>query len=319
MADVRQIKLVIVSLLALGVILELLDALVFAIVFTYLTRPVFNGLFRVIKNRTASAAITALFVLGLIVYPIVYAVRELAGNLDSLKIFAENSIDGLLAYMSSAGISVGDNLTQMAMEKLIVWLSGFILATPGLLLELFIMLAMIFYFHRDGPQIKEYIMSLAQDAKQKDILGSIEMLLNAVIVGNFATAIVVGVFSWVAFTVAGVEYALPIAVLAGLGALLPIVGSWMAYAPLVVYEYLVGEYFLMGIVLGIAVVAELLEIYLPPKISSYRSKVHPGILLLGFIGGPLFLGIKGIVLGPLILGSLKIILDQYRNEVEKKR
>ena len=46
--------------------------------------------------------------------------------------------------------------------------------------------------------------------------------------------------------------------------------------------------------------------------SGKYAKVHPGMMLIGFIGGVLAMGLKGIIIGPIALGSLKIILDHYK-------
>jgi predicted PurR-regulated permease PerM len=53
--------------------------------------------------------------------------------------------------------------------------------------------------------------------------------------------------------------------------------------------------------------------YVSSKIAGGSLKIHPGIMLLGFIGGTLLLGFKGLILGPVILGTLKLYLDTIKN------
>ena len=60
---------------------------------------------------------------------------------------------------------------------------------------------------------------------------------------------------------------------------------------------------------------QITELYLAPRISGAKIKVHPAIMLLGFIGGPLVFGIEGLVLGPLILGVFSTIM---KHEAEEK-
>ena len=183
----------------------------------------------------------------------------------------------------------------------------------------FIMLTMLFFFLRDGSKIKEYLISLAKDEKQEKLLLDVGKLLRAIIRGYFAAAIIIGVVAWVFFMLLGFEYSIILAIGVGLGALFPIIGVWIVYIPLIVYEFLIGNYVLGAMLIGVAVFVIFLELYLSPKISSYKGKIHTGIMLLGFIGGPLVFGMKGLILGPMILGTLKLLLDQFRTNVEKKK
>ena len=54
--------------------------------------------------------------------------------------------------------------------------------------------------------------------------------------------------------------------------------------------------------------------YIRPALSSHYADIHPLILLIGFLAGPLVYGIVGFIVGPLILGITYAVLDSYRNE-----
>jgi predicted PurR-regulated permease PerM len=54
--------------------------------------------------------------------------------------------------------------------------------------------------------------------------------------------------------------------------------------------------------------------YIRPALSSHYAEIHPLILLIGFISGPLVYGLVGFVVGPLILAVTYTVLDSYRKE-----
>ena len=54
--------------------------------------------------------------------------------------------------------------------------------------------------------------------------------------------------------------------------------------------------------------------YIRPALSSHYADIHPLILLIGFLSGPLVYGIVGFIVGPLILGITYAILDSFRKE-----
>ena len=49
-------------------------------------------------------------------------------------------------------------------------------------------------------------------------------------------------------------------------------------------------------------------------LSSHYADIHPLILLVGFLAGPLVYGIVGFIVGPLILGITYTVLDCYRKK-----
>jgi predicted PurR-regulated permease PerM len=54
--------------------------------------------------------------------------------------------------------------------------------------------------------------------------------------------------------------------------------------------------------------------YIRPALSSHYAEIHPLILLIGFLSGPLVYGVVGFIIGPLILGITYTVLDCYRKE-----
>jgi len=65
------------------------------------------------------------------------------------------------------------------------------------------------------------------------------------------------------------------------------------------------------LVFGTIVLNILPEIFLRPFVGSRQMNEHPLIIFTGFIAGPLTLGIKGLVLGPVLLILSKEFLLNY--------
>ena len=53
------------------------------------------------------------------------------------------------------------------------------------------------------------------------------------------------------------------------------------------------------------------DIYIRPNLAGKKGKVHPLIVLIGFLGGTLLWGLKGFVLGPLALGLAQAAIQSY--------
>jgi predicted PurR-regulated permease PerM len=93
----------------------------------------------------------------------------------------------------------------------------------------------------------------------------------------------------------------------------PIVGSWSVYVPvaiwLIIFRDATGSAIAM-IVIGTLVNTVFISTYLRPKIAAERSKVLNFYwMFVALITGVYTFGLAGILLGPILIGLLKAIVD----------
>jgi predicted PurR-regulated permease PerM len=93
----------------------------------------------------------------------------------------------------------------------------------------------------------------------------------------------------------------------------PIVGSWSVYVPvalwLLIFRDAPTEALIM-VVVGFGVNTVYISTFLRPKIAAQRSKVLNFYwMLVGLVTGVYTFGLVGILLGPILIGLLKAILD----------
>jgi predicted PurR-regulated permease PerM len=93
----------------------------------------------------------------------------------------------------------------------------------------------------------------------------------------------------------------------------PIVGSWSVYVPvaiwLIIFRDAVGPAIAM-IVIGTLVNTVFISTYLRPKIAADRSRVLNFYwMFVALITGVYTFGLAGILLGPILIGLLKAIVD----------
>lgn len=308
--DLQQTKILLLSLLGLAVIYHLLTPIVLAVVIAYLAFPLFKLLAEQLKNRTVAASTVVIIVLVIIFYPLSLLVRTLAKNASSIGSFASEIIGKLSALLGKIGISTPETHAMLT-QKLTSALSGLIMGTPELLIEFFVLIALIFYFLRDGDKIRAYVQQLAKNEHQQRMVKAMEQLLDGILLGYFAMAIIMGILATLGFWLIGYSHPGLFGLIIGVAALLPFIGPWLVFIPLGVLELVQGNYPLVLGLLGFGIIMQLLEAYGAPHITSKKVKIHQAIMVLGFIGGPMFFGAKGFILGPIILGTLKVVLDHY--------
>ena len=93
----------------------------------------------------------------------------------------------------------------------------------------------------------------------------------------------------------------------------PIVGSWSVYVPVALWLLIFKDaptQALIMLVVGFAVNTVYISTFLRPKIAAKRSKVlNTYWMLVGLVTGVYTFGLVGILLGPILIGLLKAILD----------
>ncbi len=309
-------KLLIFGFLSLIVIYKLLTPLVYATVVAYLAYPAYKKIEHWLKHRNISAGITTLIVLFVVVYPTIKVAEAFvynAGQVGKIIILGFSKFGSLIGVKSAP---VGGSVSGVLIQKAALSFGNMLLNVPLLILELFIFAILVFYFLRDGKEIRDYFYKFAKKEKRvRDIFEDTETLLRSVIYGNFTAAIIIGALTWIVLRVFMIPFSITIALITTIAALIPVIGTWIVYTPLIGYYLLiVKSYPMTAAMIVFGFFLQLMEIYLGPAISGKKSNIHPAIMLLGFIGGPLAFGIKGLILGPIILGVLKIIVDNYKKD-----
>ncbi|MEO7456297.1 MAG: AI-2E family transporter [Gemmatimonadaceae bacterium] len=111
----------------------------------------------------------------------------------------------------------------------------------------------------------------------------------------------------------GVPLVGALAVLSFIIGFFPIVGSWSVYVPvaiwLIIFRDAVGAAIAM-VVIGTVVNTAFISMYLRPKIAADRSRVLNFYwMFVALITGVYTFGLAGILLGPILIGLLKAIVD----------
>ena len=179
------------------------------------------------------------------------------------------------------------------------------------------MVCSVFYFVRDGDSCLEFIKSFVPDDSKDffdNTIKAIENVLKSIFYGHFLTSVIIGIFGCIGYSLLGYPFGIFLGVLTGILQLIPVFGPWPIYWALFFIDVASGNYIRAVIVLFFGFFLSTVDMYIRPALSSHYADIHPLILLIGFLAGPLVYGIVGFIIGPLVLGITYAVLDSYRNE-----
>jgi len=315
-----QVIVVVVVLAALIFAFQTLSLVtipvIIALIFASALHP-FVGWLRRHKVPSVLATIIALLavlvVLGLVTWLIVTAVED---QWSDLRDSAVEGFGQLQDFVTTLPFSISDaqieEVTNTATDFLTSAQFGSgalagVSATANFLTGLVLMIVVLFFFLKDGPQLWEFLLRPfkgQQYARGRRIGDRVVSTLGGYVRGTATVAAVDAVGIGVGLLIVGVPLAIPLAVVVFITAFIPLVGATAAgiLAALVALVALGPVKAL--IVVGIVVLVNQLEgNFLQPVLMGRTLKLHGLVILVGLTAGTVLGGIVGAVLSVPLLAA----------------
>ena len=179
-----------------------------------------------------------------------------------------------------------------------------------------------FYMVKDYKVLWGSVLSLAPEDYQSDLqrlAAEVSDIWNAFLRGQLILGLIIGTVTAVSLFLLGVPNALLIGLLTGLLEFIPNIGPVIAAIPAVLIALfqtesswlgsLVGPFwFALIVLLVLAIIQRVENMYLVPRIIGRRLKLHPLVVLIGAVAGASIAGIFGILLAAPLLSTARLIL-----------
>ncbi|MFA6278919.1 MAG: AI-2E family transporter [Candidatus Paceibacterota bacterium] len=181
----------------------------------------------------------------------------------------------------------------------------------------FLMLLALFFFLRDGRRLLESFVQMSPlgDKVMTEILDKMYRTIGSVIRGTLFNALIRFMLIWIAFYLFDIPNAILWASIGGIVGAIPGLGTPFAFIPAVIYAYLQGNTLAaIGLAaFGIAVVI-LVDNILTAYFFGKGFPVPSIFVLFSILGGVVFFGPLGFILGPLVLSVFLSFVRVYNLE-----
>jgi predicted PurR-regulated permease PerM len=178
-----------------------------------------------------------------------------------------------------------------------------------------------YYVMGDAEQIMEYIRARIPP-RYGELSTALEANMRGVLYGAIYSTFLTQTIKSVIILAMNLAFHVPLpgvlAIISFIIGFFPIVGSWSVYLPvaawLAVFRDAPGQALAM-VIIGFGVNTIYISTFLRPKIAAERSKVLNFYwMLVALITGVYTFGLVGILLGPMLIGLLKAILDTITSQ-----
>ncbi|MCC7522789.1 AI-2E family transporter [Candidatus Uhrbacteria bacterium] len=215
-----------------------------------------------------------------------------------------------------------DRYLEEALGTLTSQLADIFSGTVQTVISLFLGLISLYYFLKDGERFVASLVSLSPLADKYDhkIFERMAQAVHSVLRGQLLIACIQGLMTGVGFWIFGIPNPFLWGSVGALCGLVPGVGTALVLVPGIVYLFVTGQTLpAVGMTIWGSVAVGLIDNLLGPTLIGQSAKIHPMLVLFGVIGGILFFGPMGFLLGPLTVSLLLALLDVYRMLILRTR
>ena len=313
---VRALQILIVVAVAAGIIFVIQQLtlvtipLVLALILASAFAPVMNWMRSRGIPSLAATVLTLLaivIILGLLSWLIVWAVRDQWNDLYSQ---AEEGFQSLLAWLNTLPF---DFLSSDQIDEWVATLTDFVTsaqfgsgaiagvsAVASFVTGLVLMVVILFFFLKDGPQMWEFLLRPFRGAAEKRarrIGDKTVSVLGSYVRGTATVALVDAIGILIGLLILQVPLAVPLAVLVFLLAFIPIVGATLAGILAALVALVANGWLNALLVVGVVVAVNQLEgNFLQPFLMGKSMKLHAFVILVALTVGTALGGIVGAVL-----------------------
>ncbi|SFL56359.1 Predicted PurR-regulated permease PerM [Halogranum rubrum] len=314
--------LAVVGTLSLFVALPFYQYVLLGVLFAYVLHPLHRRLAPRVGPRL-SAGVLIVATVFTVLLPVVVLASVVVGQALTVTTAIRNgqfNVDIIEAYIQTYfGVVVDirellESLTSdgraALFDSVLDVFGGLSHAAIGLAVLLFV----LYYLLKDGHRLVAWIRvatPLPEDVLD-DLFTHLDRLMWAVLVGNVLVGIVQGVLTGIGFFAVGLPNVIFWTVMTATLSLLPLIGASVVWIPASLYLLFVGDT-TAGVLLFAygALVVSLSDNYLRPLIGGHEAKLNPGLFIVGIFGGIAAFGFVGLFYGPIVLGTLKALIDIY--------
>jgi predicted PurR-regulated permease PerM len=199
---------------------------------------------------------------------------------------------------------------------------GFTRAVFGALANTLTVVVFMIYFMLDMPRLRRNasrLVPMSRRARFQAVLDLVVDKVGAYMIGQLLTAFVAGVFAFVAMTVIGVEFPIPLAILVSFTALIPLIGATLgAIVAVLVTALTTGLWPEAVLLMAFFLVYQQVENYLiAPRIQRSAVDLSAAAVLLAGLIGATALGLLGALMAIPVAAAVKVVVLEQMEQHER--
>ncbi len=227
---------------------------------------------------------------------------EIQARYPNVSVFFGGADAGSMAQKLFSGVTTSDQIFSR---------------TLGLFNGLFAIITVLvisFYLVAADRGMKQFIRDLVPPAYEPTISSliiKIQRKMGLWVVGQVILSVFIFLLTFIGLTLLGVQYALFLALIAGMLEIVPYIGPFLSAIPAVFFALIQNPPLAVAVIILYVLIQKTEGYILVPKVMEKTVGASPLVVLLALLIGYKLAGILGLLLGVPIAAALTVVLQEF--------
>lgn len=267
-----------------------------------------------------------------LVYILIFVIIgfTIAGIIPPLVEQTQNLFSNFPSYMESLRwLGVDQNMIYSQINQISSTLGsisgGIIKTATGFfqnLIGLVVLMVISFYLVLERKNLDKYLLRFFGENVANTgvrVFDKIEKRLGGWVRAELLLMLIIGILSYIGLSLLGVDYALPLALLAGFLEIIPSIGPFISAIPAVLVGLLVSPLMALAVAALYFLVQQLENNLIVPQIMARECGLNPLITIIALIIGFKLGGVPGAILSVPVVLLLEVILTEISSSEKFKK
>ena len=265
-------------------------------------------------------------VIVMMIPPITEQIGQIVSNFPAYYERISTGIHSLQDKTMNSGAQVGSDSIVSTLRSLSLTLaqttkSIFVTITSifGGLFSLLVVLVITFYLTVEEDALKRFIkfvVPFRHGSYTMDLIERMQIKIGLWLRGQILLSFIVGILTYILLTIAGVKYALLLALIAGLFEIIPYLGPWLSGIPAVIVAFSDSLIKVLIVIAIYFIVQQVENNLIVPKLMGKMVGLNPVVVIMAILIGIKLGGVIGGLLGVPVAAAVAVY---FTDVIEDRR
>jgi len=217
-----------------------------------------------------------------------------------------------------------DSQISQFLDKFSIFSGGVIKTIGGIfqnILNFIIFIVISFYLLLQRKNLDKFLVRFLGSEQKLGtrIVDKVETRLGGWVRAELLLMFIVGLLSYIGLRLLGIEYALPLAIFAGVLEIIPNIGPFISAIPAILAGLILGPWTAMAVAALYILIQQFENQFIVPQIMAKEVGINPLIVILSLIAGFKLAGVVGAILAIPVVILIEIILSEVSSSEKFKR
>lgn len=275
--------------------------------------PTVDRLEKLKITRWMAILLIYFFIFGLLILAVAIIIPPLIEQTASFVSRSGTIIRGL--DLASLGIDPNIITTQLAqLSSIPVNILKFTISLFSNIVELFALIIMSFYLLIERKNLNKYLLILfgeGEEQKAEALINKVEKVLGGWVRGELTLMVIIGTMTYLGLRLLGIDYALPLAIMAGILEVVPNIGPTVSAIPAILVGLISSPVMALAVTALYFLIQQMENSLIVPKVMQQVAGVNPLVTILSLAIGFQLGGISGAILAVPIVLVIKVVISEF--------